>query len=70
MSVNGTHTETVDVGGVPKLYTLVQSSASTSRTLEIDLQPRGGGLRLHLRLIVSGGLPDEWDRLAGRLGER
>jgi cytochrome c biogenesis protein CcdA/thiol-disulfide isomerase/thioredoxin len=39
VSVDGTHTETVNVTGVPKLYTLVRSSASTTRTLKLTFSP-------------------------------
>jgi cytochrome c biogenesis protein CcdA/thiol-disulfide isomerase/thioredoxin len=39
VSVDGTHTKTVDVSGIPKLYTLVQSGASSSRTLRLTFSP-------------------------------
>ncbi len=39
VSVDGTHTKTVNVSGIPKLYTLVQGSSSTSRTLKLTFSP-------------------------------
>jgi hypothetical protein len=35
----GSHTQTFDVAGIPRLYTLVSSSTSESATLLLDLSP-------------------------------
>jgi cytochrome c biogenesis protein CcdA/thiol-disulfide isomerase/thioredoxin len=39
VSVNGQHTQTIDVTGVPRLYTLYQAGSSTSGTLLLHASP-------------------------------
>jgi hypothetical protein len=39
VSVDGQHTQTIDVGGVPRLYTLYQAGSSTSGTLLLHASP-------------------------------
>ena len=39
VTVNGHHVKTIDVSGVPRLYTLFQASADTSRTLLLNVSP-------------------------------
>jgi cytochrome c biogenesis protein CcdA/thiol-disulfide isomerase/thioredoxin len=39
VTVNGHHVKTIDVSGVPRLYTLFQASADTSRTLLLQASP-------------------------------
>jgi cytochrome c biogenesis protein CcdA/thiol-disulfide isomerase/thioredoxin len=39
VSINGTHTQTVNVGGVPKLYTLYQSGTLTQAALLLNPSP-------------------------------
>ena len=39
VSVNGHHTQTVDIGGVPRLYTLYQAGSATSGTLLLHASP-------------------------------
>ena len=39
VSVNGHHTQTIDVGGVPRLYTLYQAGSATSGTLLLHASP-------------------------------
>ena len=50
VSVNGAHTQTVHVGGVPKLYTLFQARLDHDGKLVLHALARRPGLRLHLRL--------------------
>ena len=50
VSVDGRPTQTVAVGGEPKLYQLVGSSRSLQALLTLAVSPGGAGLRLHLRL--------------------
>ena len=39
VSVDGHHTQTIDVGGVPRLYTLYQAGSATSGTLVLHASP-------------------------------
>ncbi len=39
VSINGKPTKTVDVSGVPKLYTLFQSSSTTTAKLSLRVPP-------------------------------
>jgi cytochrome c biogenesis protein CcdA/thiol-disulfide isomerase/thioredoxin len=39
VSVNGHHTQTIDVGGVPRLYTLYQADSATNGTLLLHASP-------------------------------
>jgi Thioredoxin like C-terminal domain len=39
VSVNGHHTQTIDVGGIPRLYTLYQAGSATSGTLLLHASP-------------------------------
>ncbi len=39
ISVNGHHTQTIDVGGTPRLYTLYQAGSATSGTLLLHASP-------------------------------
>jgi cytochrome c biogenesis protein CcdA/thiol-disulfide isomerase/thioredoxin len=39
VSVNGHHTQTVDIGGVPRLYTLYQAGSATNGTLLLHASP-------------------------------
>jgi cytochrome c biogenesis protein CcdA/thiol-disulfide isomerase/thioredoxin len=39
VSVNGRHTQTIDVGGIPRLYTLYQAGSATSGTLLLHASP-------------------------------
>jgi cytochrome c biogenesis protein CcdA/thiol-disulfide isomerase/thioredoxin len=39
VSINGHHTQTIDVSGVPRLYTLLQAGSSTSGTLLLRASP-------------------------------
>ena len=49
----GSHTQTVDVSGIPRLYTLVYSPTYESATLVLSFSPGCRGLRLHLRLTLA-----------------
>jgi len=39
VSVNGRHTQTIDVGGIPRLYTLYKAGSATSGTLLLHASP-------------------------------
>jgi cytochrome c biogenesis protein CcdA/thiol-disulfide isomerase/thioredoxin len=39
VSVNGHHTQTIDVGGIPRLYTLFQAGSATTGTLLLHASP-------------------------------
>jgi thiol-disulfide isomerase/thioredoxin len=39
VSVNGSHTQTIDVGGTPRLYTLYQAGAAATGTLLLHASP-------------------------------
>ena len=39
VSVNGHHTQTIDVAGTPRLYTLDQASSDTTGTLRLQVSP-------------------------------
>ena len=39
VSINGKPTQTIQVGGVPKLYTLFQASSPTSANLSLSVPP-------------------------------
>ena len=39
VSVNGHHTQTIDVGGIPRLYTLYQAGSATTGTLLLHASP-------------------------------
>jgi hypothetical protein len=39
VSINGHHTQTIDVGGIPRLYTLYQADSATSGTLLLQASP-------------------------------
>ena len=39
VSVNGHHTQTIEVGGIPRLYTLYQAGSTTSGTLLLHASP-------------------------------
>jgi hypothetical protein len=39
VSVNGHHTQTLDVAGIPRLYTLYQAGSATSGTLLLHASP-------------------------------
>jgi hypothetical protein len=39
VSVNGHHTQTIDVGGIPRLYILYQAGSATSGTLVLHASP-------------------------------
>jgi hypothetical protein len=39
VSIDGRHTQTIAVGGVPKLYTLFHAGSSTTGTLEFSASP-------------------------------
>ena len=53
VSIDGAHTQTVDVGGVPKLYTLYQGASVTAGRHAAASLAWSPGLRLHVRLTVS-----------------
>ena len=56
VSFNGRHLTTVNVSGVPRLYTLFSGNALQTGQLDLTLLSRRAGLRLHLRLRPPGGL--------------
>jgi cytochrome c biogenesis protein CcdA/thiol-disulfide isomerase/thioredoxin len=39
VSIDGHHTQTIDVSGIPRLYTLYQASSATSGTLQLRVSP-------------------------------
>ena len=39
VSVNGHHTQTIDVNGIPRLYTLYQAGSATSGRLLLHASP-------------------------------
>jgi Thioredoxin like C-terminal domain len=39
VSVNGHHTQTIDVTGIPRLYTLYQAGSANTGTLQLQLSP-------------------------------
>jgi cytochrome c biogenesis protein CcdA/thiol-disulfide isomerase/thioredoxin len=39
VSIDGHHTQTIEVGGIPRLYTLYQAGSATSGTLKLDASP-------------------------------
>ena len=39
VSIDGEHTQTIDVSGVPRLYTLYQAGTVTSETLLLRASP-------------------------------
>ena len=56
VSVNGVHTKTITVSGIPRLYTLVPLRTEPDRGAPAQGVPRGPGIRLHIRLNVR---PDQ-----------
>jgi hypothetical protein len=39
VSINGHHTRTIDVSGVPRLYTLYQAASANTATLQLQVSP-------------------------------
>ena len=39
VSIDGHHTQTIDVSGVPRLYTLYQAGSATQGTLQLHASP-------------------------------
>jgi cytochrome c biogenesis protein CcdA/thiol-disulfide isomerase/thioredoxin len=39
VSINGHHTQTIDVNGVPRLYTLYQAASANTATLQLQVSP-------------------------------
>ena len=39
VSINGHHTQTIDVGGIPRLYTLYQAGSATTGKLLLQASP-------------------------------
>ena len=39
VSINGHHTQTIDVSGIPRLYTLYQAASANTGTLQLQVSP-------------------------------
>jgi len=39
VSINGHHTQTIDVSGIPRLYTLYQAASANTGTLRLRVSP-------------------------------